>query len=174
VCCSGALVTRQILVGRNSDFHRGGVSIRHRLALLTLDGEDARELADDWSRPFLMPRRSSWSRAESGSRSMSSRPDIICRSVNSATELFLSAGCIWHVCQGRLRIVDLIAPVEQTDLNFVFAAIQSSLRCLRPVRALRWLTATDDDGSTVIPNRHTGHGSRICGARGRASHSDRA
>ena len=32
--------------------------------------------------------------------------------MNDATELFLSTGCIWRVCQGLLRIVDLIAPVE--------------------------------------------------------------
>jgi hypothetical protein len=27
-------------------------------------------------------------------------------------ELFLSTSCIWRVCQGLLRITDLIAPVE--------------------------------------------------------------
>jgi hypothetical protein len=32
--------------------------------------------------------------------------------MNSATELFLSSGCIWRVCQGLLRIADLITPVE--------------------------------------------------------------
>jgi len=32
--------------------------------------------------------------------------------MNSAIELFLGTGCIWRVCQGLLRIVDLIAPVE--------------------------------------------------------------
>jgi len=32
--------------------------------------------------------------------------------MNDATELFLSTACIWRVCQGLLRIVDLIAPVE--------------------------------------------------------------
>ena len=32
--------------------------------------------------------------------------------VNAATEIFLSTGVIWRVCQGMLRIVDLIAPVE--------------------------------------------------------------
>jgi hypothetical protein len=32
--------------------------------------------------------------------------------MNNATELFLSSGCIWRVCQGLLRIADLIAPVE--------------------------------------------------------------
>jgi len=32
--------------------------------------------------------------------------------VNDATELFLSTGCIWRVCQGFLRIVDLISPIE--------------------------------------------------------------
>lgn len=32
--------------------------------------------------------------------------------MNEATELFLSTGCIWRVCQGILRIVDLIAPVQ--------------------------------------------------------------
>jgi hypothetical protein len=32
--------------------------------------------------------------------------------MNEATELFLSTGCIWRVCQGLLRIVDLISPVE--------------------------------------------------------------
>jgi hypothetical protein len=32
--------------------------------------------------------------------------------MNNATELFLGTGCIWRVCQGILRIVDLIAPVE--------------------------------------------------------------
>ena len=32
--------------------------------------------------------------------------------MNSATELFLSTNCIWRVCQGLLRIADLIAPVE--------------------------------------------------------------
>jgi hypothetical protein len=32
--------------------------------------------------------------------------------MNQATELFLGTGCIWRVCQGLLRIIDLIAPVE--------------------------------------------------------------
>jgi hypothetical protein len=32
--------------------------------------------------------------------------------MNNAMELFLSTGCIWRVCQGLLRIIDLIAPVE--------------------------------------------------------------
>ncbi len=32
--------------------------------------------------------------------------------MNEATELFLSTGCIWRVCQGLLRIADLISPVE--------------------------------------------------------------
>ena len=32
--------------------------------------------------------------------------------MNAATEIFLSTGVIWRVCQGMLRIVDLIAPVE--------------------------------------------------------------
>jgi hypothetical protein len=32
--------------------------------------------------------------------------------MNAATELFLSTGCIWRVCQGILRISDLISPVE--------------------------------------------------------------
>jgi len=32
--------------------------------------------------------------------------------MNHATELFLGTPCIWRVCQGILRIVDLIAPVE--------------------------------------------------------------
>lgn len=31
---------------------------------------------------------------------------------NAATEIFLSTGVIWRVCQGILRIVDFIAPVE--------------------------------------------------------------
>jgi hypothetical protein len=28
------------------------------------------------------------------------------------TELFLGNNCIWRVCQGLLRIADLIAPAE--------------------------------------------------------------
>jgi len=28
------------------------------------------------------------------------------------TDLYLSTGCIWRVCQGLLRVVDYIAPVE--------------------------------------------------------------
>jgi hypothetical protein len=32
--------------------------------------------------------------------------------MNAATEIFLSTGVIWRVCQGMLRIVDFIAPVE--------------------------------------------------------------
>jgi len=32
--------------------------------------------------------------------------------MNSSTELFLGTSCIWRVCQGLLRIADLIAPVE--------------------------------------------------------------
>jgi hypothetical protein len=32
--------------------------------------------------------------------------------MNSAVDLFLGTGCIWRVCQGILRIADLIAPVE--------------------------------------------------------------
>jgi hypothetical protein len=32
--------------------------------------------------------------------------------MNNATELFLGANCIWRVCQGLLRIADLIAPIE--------------------------------------------------------------
>ena len=32
--------------------------------------------------------------------------------MNNATELFLGTNCIWRVCQGLLRITDLIGPVE--------------------------------------------------------------
>ena len=32
--------------------------------------------------------------------------------MNAATEIFLSTGVIWRVCQGLLRIVDFVAPVE--------------------------------------------------------------
>ncbi|MFL6817150.1 MAG: hypothetical protein ACJ8EF_04310 [Bradyrhizobium sp.] len=32
--------------------------------------------------------------------------------MNKATELFLGTSCIWRVCQGLLRIADLIAPNE--------------------------------------------------------------
>jgi hypothetical protein len=32
--------------------------------------------------------------------------------MNHATELLLGTACIWRVCQGLLRIIDLIAPVE--------------------------------------------------------------
>ena len=32
--------------------------------------------------------------------------------MNAATEIFLSTGVIWRVCQGMLRICDFIAPVE--------------------------------------------------------------
>jgi hypothetical protein len=32
--------------------------------------------------------------------------------MNNATELFLGTNCIWRVCQGLLRIADLIAPIE--------------------------------------------------------------
>lgn len=32
--------------------------------------------------------------------------------MSDPTDLYLSTGCIWRVCQGLLRIVDHIAPVE--------------------------------------------------------------
>jgi hypothetical protein len=32
--------------------------------------------------------------------------------MNQSTDLFFGAGSIWRVCQGLLRIIDLIAPVE--------------------------------------------------------------
>ena len=32
--------------------------------------------------------------------------------MNSAIDLYLGTSCVWRVCQGLLRIVDLIAPVE--------------------------------------------------------------
>ena len=32
--------------------------------------------------------------------------------MNSSLELFLGTNCIWRVCQGLLRIADLIAPIE--------------------------------------------------------------
>jgi hypothetical protein len=32
--------------------------------------------------------------------------------LNQSTDLFLGTSCIWRVCQGILRIVDYIAPVE--------------------------------------------------------------
>jgi hypothetical protein len=32
--------------------------------------------------------------------------------MNNATELFLGTNCVWRVCQGLLRIADLISPVE--------------------------------------------------------------
>ncbi len=32
--------------------------------------------------------------------------------INRAVELYLGAACIWRVCQGLLRIIDFIAPVE--------------------------------------------------------------
>jgi hypothetical protein len=32
--------------------------------------------------------------------------------MTDSTDLYLSTGCIWRVCQGLLRIIDHIAPVE--------------------------------------------------------------
>ncbi len=32
--------------------------------------------------------------------------------LNRSTEIFLGTGCIWRVCQGLLRTVDFIAPIE--------------------------------------------------------------
>lgn len=32
--------------------------------------------------------------------------------MNQSTDLFLGTSCIWRVCQGILRIVDFIAPIE--------------------------------------------------------------
>jgi hypothetical protein len=32
--------------------------------------------------------------------------------MTESTDLYLSTGCIWRVCQGLLRIIDHIAPVE--------------------------------------------------------------
>jgi|SRR4051794_39624973 hypothetical protein len=32
--------------------------------------------------------------------------------MNSSLELFLGTSCIWRVCQGLLRIADLITPIE--------------------------------------------------------------
>jgi hypothetical protein len=32
--------------------------------------------------------------------------------MTESTDLYLSTSCIWRVCQGLLRIVDHIAPVE--------------------------------------------------------------
>ena|SRR2546423_749305 len=32
--------------------------------------------------------------------------------MSDPTDLYLSTGCIWRVCQGLLRIIDHIAPVE--------------------------------------------------------------
>lgn len=32
--------------------------------------------------------------------------------LNHSTDLFLGTGCIWRVCQGLLRAVDHIAPIE--------------------------------------------------------------
>lgn len=32
--------------------------------------------------------------------------------MSEATDLYLSAGCIWRVCQGLLRIIDRLGPVE--------------------------------------------------------------
>ena len=32
--------------------------------------------------------------------------------MNNSVELYLGTSCIWRVCQGLLRIADLIAPVE--------------------------------------------------------------
>jgi hypothetical protein len=32
--------------------------------------------------------------------------------MTDSTDLYLSTGCIWRVCQGLLRIIDLNAPVE--------------------------------------------------------------
>ena len=32
--------------------------------------------------------------------------------MNSAIDLYLGTSCVWRVCQGLLRIADLIAPVE--------------------------------------------------------------
>lgn len=32
--------------------------------------------------------------------------------MNKLPELFLSTGCIWRVCQGLLRVVDHITPIE--------------------------------------------------------------
>jgi hypothetical protein len=32
--------------------------------------------------------------------------------MSDPTDLYLSTGCIWRVCQGLLRVIDRIAPVE--------------------------------------------------------------
>jgi len=32
--------------------------------------------------------------------------------MNQPLELFLSTGCIWRVCQGLLRVIDYVSPVE--------------------------------------------------------------
>lgn len=32
--------------------------------------------------------------------------------LNVSTDIYLSTGCIWRVCQGILRVVDHVAPVE--------------------------------------------------------------
>jgi hypothetical protein len=32
--------------------------------------------------------------------------------MSDPTDLYLSTGCIWRVCQGLLRVIDHVAPVE--------------------------------------------------------------
>jgi hypothetical protein len=82
--------------------------------LLTLDLEDARELgrwlihAVHYARTQLV--------ATSGLRvTINVVPNgyhLQIGDMNLATEVFLSTACIWRVCQGLLRIIDLTAPVE--------------------------------------------------------------
>jgi hypothetical protein len=82
--------------------------------LLTLDLEDSRELSRALIQAVYCARTQLV--ATSGLRAtinvIANGYHFQFGDMNDATELFLSTGCIWRVCQGLLRIIDLTAPVE--------------------------------------------------------------
>jgi hypothetical protein len=82
--------------------------------LLTLDREDARELARRMVDAVHQARTQLV--ISSGVRVainvMANGYHLQIGDMNHPTDLFLGTSCIWRVCQGLLRIVDYIAPVE--------------------------------------------------------------
>jgi hypothetical protein len=82
--------------------------------LLTLDGEDARELGRRLVE--AVPHAKTQLVVTSGVRItinvVATGYHLQIGDMNAATELFLTTNSIWRVCQGVLRVVDLIAPVD--------------------------------------------------------------
>jgi hypothetical protein len=73
--------------------------------------------------------------------------------MNNAPELFLGTNCIWRVCQGLLRITDLIGPVESKRPDRAVRFYQDGWR-RSGFALLRIVRRGNDSGGGAIGTGH--------------------